>query len=246
MRTSIVMATFNRPYLLGPTLESFRAQSFKDYEIIVVDDGDDKETPTICTDLKYVKLNRPQTGYKCQAYPLNVGIRQATGDVLILQNPECKHITPELIEKLSARAADRAVFASTMALNPDRSEQQWYCHGSYNRRPFFFCGALPRAYVERIRGFDEDFKFYGCEDDDFAYRLSDSGVQMEWADDLLVHHQWHPTNAGEWNSKLYEEKRRQYEAGEIGIVRNLNHEWGALEIQHNHADASSANVAEIS
>ena len=39
MKVSIVIPTFNRPGLLKRLLKSIRAQTFRDYEVIVVDDG---------------------------------------------------------------------------------------------------------------------------------------------------------------------------------------------------------------
>ena len=44
---SIIVPTFNRARLLGEALDGIAAQTFRDYEIIVVDDGSTDETPTI-------------------------------------------------------------------------------------------------------------------------------------------------------------------------------------------------------
>lgn len=43
-RVSILLATYNRAHLLGPTIESIRAQSFTDWEIIIADDGSSDNT----------------------------------------------------------------------------------------------------------------------------------------------------------------------------------------------------------
>jgi hypothetical protein len=62
-KVSIVMSTFNRAVPLKNTLESIASQSYKDFEVIVVDDGNDSETPELCRQpwpflLKYFRLNR--------------------------------------------------------------------------------------------------------------------------------------------------------------------------------------------
>ena len=172
------MTTFNRPNLLRETLDSIDMQDFQG-EIIVVDDGTDELTAGICHEYlpTRISVNRPQsTHYRNQAYPLNIGIKAATGDVIIQQNAECKHIDPGTIKKLEARVTDTtAVFARVTALTPEGKPDIVYC-GPDNARPYFFCGAIKRAWFEKLRGYDEDFVGYGYEDDDMADRLRRSGV----------------------------------------------------------------------
>ena len=54
---SIVIPTFNRFPLLAEAVESVRAQSFRDYELIVVDDGSTDETSLLAAepDLRYLR-----------------------------------------------------------------------------------------------------------------------------------------------------------------------------------------------
>jgi glycosyltransferase involved in cell wall biosynthesis len=44
---SVVITTFNQVSYIGKTIESVRAQTFRDYEIVVVDDGSTDSTPAI-------------------------------------------------------------------------------------------------------------------------------------------------------------------------------------------------------
>ena len=44
MHFSVVIPTYNRAPLLARTLESVRRQRFRDYEVIVVDDGSNDGT----------------------------------------------------------------------------------------------------------------------------------------------------------------------------------------------------------
>jgi glycosyltransferase involved in cell wall biosynthesis len=43
---SIILPTFNRPQYLGPTLASVHAQTWKDWELVIADDGSDEQTRT--------------------------------------------------------------------------------------------------------------------------------------------------------------------------------------------------------
>lgn len=46
-KVSVLLATYNRAEFLGRAIESVQAQSFKDWEIIVADDGSSDDTPKI-------------------------------------------------------------------------------------------------------------------------------------------------------------------------------------------------------
>src|SRR6267142_5269954 len=105
---SLVITTFNRPSQLLATLHSIDKQwpigIPRSWEIVVVDDGDDDRTEDICQSFsaRYFRLNRPRSDhYRNQARPLNVGIKAATGDVILLQNAECRHIDPDTIKSLT-------------------------------------------------------------------------------------------------------------------------------------------------
>ena len=235
---SIVITTYNRNAQLTATLNSIRAQDFSG-EIIVVDDGDGAHghpsAGLVCAahGVRYFHLARPaSTQFRNPAYPLNVGIRAATGDVIILQNAECKHVDPQAIAKLAAivlaSPSLRAVFARVVAINEDGSEMMVYC-GPENPRPYFFCGAIRRSVLLQLRGFDEDFTGAGYDDDDLALRLHCEGAEFLFTD-TLVHHQWH-SPAGVYADAeamrvLYEQKCAAMTRGELGTVRNVGRDWG--------------------
>lgn len=212
---SIVMAAYNRADLLDWTLRSIRNQYFPG-EIIVVEDGyDNGFTGCICRahGAKWIqRIDRPNVPFSNQSVPLNMALDAAKGEILIIQNPECLHVGKVIMPLAEAVTENTAVFARCIAQNHDGTLGQDYC-SSGNPRPFFFCGAI-RA--DRMLRFDESFKFYGWEDDDMRDQLKDAGMQFVFRDDIVVHHQWHPSlwhgnpegTAGEWaNRELYLRKR---------------------------------------
>jgi len=225
---SLVLTTFNRPSQLLTTLHSIDRQHVGDSEIVVVDDGDDEQTQGICYSFsaRYIKLNRPKSNhYRNQARPLNVGIRAAYGEIIILQNAECKHVDPFTIEALAEDVtANNAVFAQVTAMNQDGTRGICYC-GPENPRPYFFCGAIRREWLMKLRGFDEDYQGYGWEDDDMADRLRRSGVTFEFTD-IEVEHQWHEPAGIQGDMSIggamYAAKRQET------VERNLGREWGVL------------------
>jgi GT2 family glycosyltransferase len=243
---SIAISTYNRPVQLAATLESIQRQNYKDLEIVVVDDGTDLETERICRGVRYFKLNRPQSSsYRDVGYVNNVAIRQTKGEIVILQNAECKHVGLDTIQKLVSCVNDtNVVFSTVFPLDQngnkygacdcpacDGKEPAYFTYTSNDRpRPYFFCGAMKRAWFEKLRGFDEDYPGGGYDDDDFAARLAKDGLKFEWSE-AEVHHQWHPP-AGRIDIEparlMYERKCAEMEAGLIGTVRNLERDWGKI------------------
>lgn len=83
---SVVIPVYNRSGLLQKTLDTIFAQTFGDFEIVVVDDGSTDNTATLIRDLMTL---RPQLRYVFQenserGRARNTGIRQAAGKYAVL------------------------------------------------------------------------------------------------------------------------------------------------------------------
>ena len=89
---SVIIATYNRNQYLKECLDSLVNQTFKNFEVIVVDDGstdNTEETIKKFTDvlhLKYVKI--PNSGYP--AKPRNVGVKNASAEWLCFLDSDDK------------------------------------------------------------------------------------------------------------------------------------------------------------
>jgi hypothetical protein len=240
---SIVITAFNRNPQLHKTLTSIARQKHEgELDVIVVDDGDGRHghppARFLCEQFgaRYISCRRPASiHFRNPSLPNNIGIRAASGDVVILQNAECCHEDPDTIQRLSepvfaalaSSLPQVATFAHVIALSPDGTPQQTYCSPAV-RRPYFFCGAVSRELLVRLRGFDEDFCGAGYDDDDLAVRLAGEGCRLVYTD-AKVHHQWHPP-AGVYldvllMAALFEFKCAQMTRGELGTVRNPGG-WG--------------------
>ena len=234
---SIVISTFNRNPQLYQTLASIRWQKYAGgLEIIVVDDGDLSHgypsAKFVCGRFgaKWIRCCRPaSTSFRNPSLPNNMGIRAAAGEVVILQNAECRHDAPDNLARLTALVTPtRAVFARVLSQQEDGTVGMLYC-GEENPRPYFFCGAIRREWLLRLRGFDEDFSGSGYDDDDLGDRLAGAGVEFVFSD-VAVTHQWHPP-AGTYSDvaemrALYQEKTSAMLRGELGLERNVGKTWG--------------------
>jgi glycosyltransferase involved in cell wall biosynthesis len=80
-KVTVIIPTYNRANLIGETLESVHAQTFGDYEIVIVDDGSTDDTHSV------VRRVAPEARYIYQenmGIPgvINVCVRESRGDYI--------------------------------------------------------------------------------------------------------------------------------------------------------------------
>lgn len=100
---SIIVPTYNRAEVLGRALQSLAMQTFRDFEILLIDDGSTdgtktavdmflEQNPTI--PLFYIRLDRNRGA----AYARNEGVRRARGSFIAFQDSDDRW-HPEKLEK---------------------------------------------------------------------------------------------------------------------------------------------------
>lgn len=96
MKTTLLITTFNRAHLLYNSLARLRNLTVPD-EILIVDDGSSDNTEQVCSDfkthlpIKYIYNHNPD--WSICSYARNIGIKNATGDIIITSEPELLWIT---------------------------------------------------------------------------------------------------------------------------------------------------------
>lgn len=203
MKLSVVMATYNRADLLAMVLESIRVQKPTfDYEVIVVDDGSQDDTKSICTfySANYHFLDRPY--YANPAKARNVGYRAALGDIVVAQSSDTYHVSTDALERLAFIEPGTFNIATVYALDEGGGITEQLT-GARNQRPLFFLGSLLRTDLFAIGGDDEDFTELGCEDDWFADRLGRGRLlKPNYREDIVGRHQWHPRPSAHWEDRF--------------------------------------------
>ena len=81
-KVSVIIAAYNVERFIGKCVDSVLAQTFTDYEIILIDDGSTDQTPEICDRLakkskKITVIHQPNQGL---SEVRNRGIRNSTGE----------------------------------------------------------------------------------------------------------------------------------------------------------------------
>lgn len=98
MKISIVIAYYNRLNLLDFTLKTIKNSNYKNFEVVIVDDASDpNQNPELIIkkynfDIKLITIKKEDKKHMNSCIPYNIGFKETTGDIIIIQNPECCHI----------------------------------------------------------------------------------------------------------------------------------------------------------
>jgi glycosyltransferase involved in cell wall biosynthesis len=194
MTLSVVIATKDRAALLDDALGSLRAQAdAPPFEIIVVDNGSNDATPEIVRKhgAEYAFVAEPNRG-KAR----NAGIVRATGEIVLFVDDDV--VTPPHFLAAHAKAhaqADGPLAVSGPILNvaspQDRPEPS---AANFSRAFFVTCNvSVPRAPLQTVGAFDENFDLYGWEDTELGARLREHGLRRGFAWDAYLWHVKPPT-----------------------------------------------------
>lgn len=108
-KVSIIIRTKNEEEWLRHTLVSLKDQTFKEYEIIIVDNQSDDLTLKICHDFKIKKIlniNKYIPGKS-----INIGVKKALGEIIVLLSAHCVPTNKNWLKNLIAPLADREIVA---------------------------------------------------------------------------------------------------------------------------------------
>jgi N-acetylglucosaminyl-diphospho-decaprenol L-rhamnosyltransferase len=216
---SVVVVTYQSAPTLGPCLAALKAQSFRDFETLLVDnassDGAAQAAARADPSLRLIE-NAENRGF---SGGVNDGVRAARGRWIALINPDA-YAEPDWLERLLAAAAAHPTvraFASRqlMAQDPARLDglgdvmaaAGFPFRGGYRGRDpgpreigevFSPCGGamlIERQLFLSLGGFDERLFCY-CEDVDLGYRLRLSGERTLVAPDAVVRHEGSASTGG--------------------------------------------------
>src|SRR5690606_24561667 len=130
---SIIIPTYNRAHLLGETLDSILAQTYTNWECIIVDDGSTDESQLVFEayknkDSRFQFLRRPKTKPKGANACRNLGLENATGDYSVFFDSD-DLMAPDLLEiKVNAIKATGCdyVITRTQFINHDNARFEKY------------------------------------------------------------------------------------------------------------------------
>ena len=188
---AVVIPTRGRETRLAFALEALAAQTppASDCEIVVV--RDEGAPSPASQDIGVRALTSP--GVSGPTAKRNVGWRATTAPLVAFTDDDCRP-EPEWLERLLAAAREHPAAVLQGRTVPDPDERH-LLHGFARSREvlgptdWFEASniAYPRDLLERLDGFDEDFRF-GSEDTDLGLRAVASGADRVFVGDASVRH----------------------------------------------------------
>lgn len=207
MKTSIIIPTYNGKRLLVECIESIRAHTREDFELIVVDNGSTDGTIDWCRSERITFISSGSN----LGFPkaCNLGLRIATGEALLLLNNDVI-VTANWLENMLQclfSSGDIGIVGPTtnyvsgrqkIAVDYDGIGQMHIMAAQYNiqnsakwenvNRLVGFCYLFKRDLMNAIGLLDERFSPGHYEDDDYCYRARAAGFRLMIAADVFVHH----------------------------------------------------------
>lgn len=201
---SIIIPVFNRPEEVRELLESVEKQTFKNFEVIIVEDGSDDKCDTVVSE--YAERIDIRYFYKKNTGPgdsRNFGMHRASGKYFVFFDSDCV-IPPNYLKKVEAfltttpldafGGPDRAdasfsniqrainyAMTSTLTTGGVRGKENTLDH--YQPRSFNM--GIRRAVYESVGGFSD---IHPGEDPDLSYRIMEKGFKVGLIKNAFVYH----------------------------------------------------------
>ena len=229
------MAYFDREDQLSQTLKSIQKSEYKDFEVIIVNDGGPLLTKHILPkiNINLITILPKNKTHVNSCIPYNIGFKAAKGDIIIIQNPECLHvgdilkaaetlcnnknyisfacysIDQENTEKISQLDINNIWRRNNRPVKFD-GDNGWYNHPQHRSVNYHFCTAITQKNLHELGGFDETYADgLAYEDNELLFRIRQKGLNIIPIGYPFVIHQWHYTPKNIPNSKELMEKNHQ-------------------------------------
>lgn len=200
MSISVVIATKDRAAYLDRALESLGKQiGAPEFEAVIVDNGSSDATAQIVErarahqpyEITYVYEERPNRGAA-----RNRGIAAAQGRLVLFCDDDVYAPAGFLASHEAAHAASNMVVSGPILNVPSYHERPKPALPNYSRAFFCTCNvSVPKAALDAVGGFDEQFHLYGWEDTELGVRLREHGMRGKFDWDAYIWHIKPPQDA---------------------------------------------------
>ncbi len=232
LKFSLIMATLGRSDEIVRLFDSFVAQSYQNFEVIVIDQNDDDRVSKIVDqyidriDVKYLRSEKGLSRAR------NVGLKHVSGQLVAFPDDDCWY-APHILGYVAQRFEDQPDLAGLTGCSEDghgnRSQGRWAEQPlDVTRFNVWTCATsytifLRAEAVQRLNGFDEALgvgsgtKWGAGEEVNYLLGVIDSGEHVAYDPELCI---FHPEPLLEMNEKAFS-RARLYNRG-FGRVLGTN------------------------
>ena len=194
---SVIIPTYNRAHLLNRAIKSVLDQSYRDLELIIVDDGSTDSTKSLVDEFAR-KDNRVKYFYidnSGVSKARNYGIKNSKGELIAFLDSDDEWLSEKLKKQvdLYIKEAYRLCHSDEIWIRNGIRVNQMKKHEKSGGDIFFKClplccvspsaAVVTRKLIDEVGMFDEDFKV--CEDYDLWLRVT-SLYPVSFIDEPLI------------------------------------------------------------
>lgn len=206
---SVIMPAYNSEKFIAESIESVRAQTYTNWELIIVDDGSIDHTENIVRIYKETdnRINYIYQENQKQGKARNTGIQNSKGELIAFLDSDDLWV-PEKLEKQVSFFTNHnydLIFSDGYLMLNDKNN----ILGNFNTISGFYSGTkaiklffkqnrIPilsvlttRRAIEIVRGFDEHFQIQNIEDYHLWIKMLLSGFSFYGLPDNLVYYRLH-------------------------------------------------------
>lgn len=225
-RVSVIIPSWNARSFVGECLNSLRNQSFRDFEVVVVENGSTDGSPDFITKNypEVIMLRQDHnTGF---AKAVNIGIKHSKSDYVALLNNDAiaskdwlKELVLHMDQHKDSAAAVSKILKQTKGAKTNKflidTTGDFYSiwgmpfprgrdeidEGQYDKKEEVFgaCGGAViyrREYLARDIGLFDEAFFAYYEDTDLSFRIRRAGYKIFYVPTSIVHHKVGATSGG--------------------------------------------------
>ena len=214
---SVVMSTYNREDFLPRAIESIQGQTFRDWELIIINDGSTDKTADILNryaaqdDRIRILTNSRNKGL---VYALNRGLDAAQGEFIARMDDDDISLPDRLEKQYDFMRAHPDITATSSFVGQPNNGEIWPFQqktGSDDMKVDLFLGTVPISHPSLMirRSFLTDHhiryndKYRAAEDTKFYLDLYDAGAKMGKVPEILVLYRLHGDNPAAWYDIQY-------------------------------------------
>jgi len=200
MKFSLIMGTYGRAERVHGLLESLKNQSYRNFELIVVDQNLDDHIEKGCADYNsYFKIKYLKTETPGLSRSRNIGLKHAIGDIITFPDDDCKYYIETLQAAYDFFSSNNDVHIVLGRIVDEKGNnviRNWPREElKINKYNFYIRFSSITMFIKRdldLNPFDESLgvgtSFGSCEDAEYIFTLLRKGKKVIYTPNIRVYH----------------------------------------------------------